>query len=294
MSPAPRGRRSGSKSGSRRDQHIEWLKLIEASGPFLSVPVLAKEWPDLDPLDAAQRDSLRRAHADWQATGDHDAWIAYVLRDLLGWSDEVRLDEDFSGLALEEPQHEAIITPSFTLTDPADGQIKLLGMISDDSPVTRIKGSDWPATPADRLAQLCRARGVELGLATDGRWWALVWSPAGGVTTVAVFDAIAWPDSSERTVVRAFISLLTRKRWFAVPEASRLPALLRESLKHQEDITEALGVQVRQAVELLVAAFARSDVPATPHAIAQSVSAETIATGNLSSRQPWVLLRCWS
>ena len=47
-----------------------------------------------------------------------------------------------------------------------------------------------------------------------------------------------------------------------MPEARQLPALLRESLKHQEDITEALGVQVRQAVELLVAAFARSDVPA--------------------------------
>jgi hypothetical protein len=42
----------------------------------------------------------------------------------------------------------------------------------------------------------------------------------------------------------------------------RLPALLRESLKHQEDITEALGVQVRQAVELLVAAFARAGVSA--------------------------------
>ena len=44
-------------------------------------------------------------------------------------------------------------------------------------------------------------------------------------------------------------------------ESHQLPALLRESVKHQEDITEALGVQVRQAVELLVAAFARSDVP---------------------------------
>ena len=79
---------------------------------------------------------------------------------------------------------------------------------------------------------------------------------------MAVFDSISWPDSSERTVVRAFISLLQRRRFFAVPEARQLPALLRESLKHQEDITEALGVQVRQAVELLVAAFARSDLQA--------------------------------
>jgi hypothetical protein len=266
MSPARR--RFGSSRGlpgspaSRREAHLEWLRLIEISGPFLSVPVLTAEWPDLEPLDLAARDRLRRAHADWQATGDRAPWIDFVLEDLLGWHGLVRRD-DMAALALEVAEHEAVITPSFTLTDPASGEIRLLGMVTDDSPVARVRGSDWPATPADRLAQLCRARGVELGLATDGRWWALVWSPAGGVTTVAVFDSISWSDSSERMVVRAFISLLERRRWFAVPEDHRLPALLRESLKHQEDITEALGVQVRQAVEMLVAAFSRSDgVPA--------------------------------
>ena len=256
MSPRPRTSR-----GSRREAHIEWLKLIDVSGPFLSVPVLTAEWPDLEPLDGAERDRLRRAHGDWQASGDRLAWIAFVLEELLGWQGLVRRD-DMDRLALPVAEHEAVITPSFTLNDPASGDVRLLGMVSDDSPVARVRGSDWPATPADRLAQLCRARGVELGLATDGRWWALVWAPAGGVTTVAVFDSISWPDSSERTVVRAFISLLQRRRFFAVPEARQLPALLRESLKHQEDITEALGVQVRQAVELLVAAFARSDVSA--------------------------------
>jgi hypothetical protein len=116
--------------------------------------------------------------------------------------------------------------------------------------------------PADRLAQLCRHHGVELGLATDGRWWALVWAPAGGVTTVAVFDAISWPDQSERTVVRAFLSLLQRRRFFAVPLERQLPALLRESLNNQEEITDRLGIQVRQAVELLVASFGRAGISA--------------------------------
>jgi hypothetical protein len=211
-------------------------------------------------LGAAERDRLRRAHGDWQASGDRLAWIAFVLEELLGWQELVRRD-DVDRLALPVTEHEAVITPSFTLNDPASGDVRLLGMVSDDSPVVRVRGSDWPATPADRLAQLCRARGVELGLATDGRWWTLVWAPTGGVTMMAVFDSISWPDSSERTVVRAFVSLLQRRRFFAVPESRQLPALLRESVKHQEDITEALGVQVRQAVELLVAAFARSDVP---------------------------------
>lgn len=265
MSPAraprgaqPRGRASASSGTARREAHLEWLRLIDVSGPFLSVPVLTKEWPDLAPLEPAARDRLRRAHAEWQSTGDAGPWIEFVLRDLLGWAGEVRLDGDFADLAVESPEHEAVITPSFTLTDPATGELRLLGLVTEGSPVARVRGDDWPAVPADRLAQLCRARGVELGLATDGRWWALVWSPAGGVTTVAVFDAVSWPESAERAVVRAFLSLLERRRWFAVPAESQLPALLRESLKNQEDITEQLGVQVRQAVEMLVAAFSRS------------------------------------
>ena len=255
MTPRPRTSRV-----PRREAHIEWLKLIDVSGPFLSVPVLTAEWPDLEPLEPAMRERVRREHGDWQAGGDRSSWIAFVLEELLGWQ-ELVLRDDMNRLALPVAEHEAVIKPSFTLSDPASGDVRLLGMISDDSPVARVRGSDWPATPADRLAQLCRARGVELGLATDGRWWALVWAPAGGVTTVAVFDAISWAESSERTVVRAFISLLQRRRFFAVQESRQLSALLRESVKNQEDITEALGVQVRQAVELLVAAFARSSVP---------------------------------
>ena len=68
---------------------------------------------------------------------------------------------------------------------------------------------------------LCRHHGIELGLATDGRWWALIWAPAKGVTTIAVFDAIAWPETAERDVVRAFLSLLERRRFFTVPEQRR-------------------------------------------------------------------------
>ena len=161
-----------------------------------------------------------------------------------------------AALALEVPEHETIDHPVVHAPRSGLWRVRLLGLISDGSPVARYAGSDWPATPADRLAQLCRARPVELGLATDGRWWALVWAPAGGVTAVAVFDSISWSDSFG-TYGGSRLHLPARaRRWFAVPVEHRLPALLRESLKHQEDITEALGVQVRQAVELLVAAFA--------------------------------------
>jgi len=255
--------RHGITGKDRRQTHIDWLRLIEVSGPFLSVPVLTAEWPDLEPLDTHTRDRLRQEHSQWQEdpAEARAGWIGFVLEELLGWQGALQRDGT-DRLALDVREHETRITPTFVLTDPSDRKIALLGLVSDGSPVARITGSDWPATPADRLVQLCRHHGTEMGLATDGRWWVLIWAPAGGVTTLAVFDAIGWPDSAERDVVRAFLSLLQRRRFFAVPPEHRLPALLRESLNNQEEITDRLGVQVRQAVELLVAAFGRADAAA--------------------------------
>ncbi|MGI5420337.1 Eco57I restriction-modification methylase domain-containing protein [Actinomadura luteofluorescens] len=166
-------------------------------------------------------------------------------------------------LAMEVPTYDATVTPSFALREPgaqaaADGKsIRVLGLVCDAHPNQRIRGSDWPATSADRLAQLCRHREVELGLCTDGRWWALIWAPRGSVTTTAVFDSVGWHEAAERDVVRAFVSILGRARFLGVPDEETLPALLEASKDNQEDITEALGVQVRQAVELLVAAIGR-------------------------------------
>lgn len=247
--------------------HKRWLSLIEISGPFLSVPVLRQTWPTLDALDKPDRERLRSRHADWltdQTEGQAD-WLEYVLGDLLGWGDAMHrtgLDD----LAVTVAEHDTVLTPDFALVQPGEeikpDTVRLLGVIcpAGGRPTARVKDSTWAATPADRLAQMCRHHEIELGLATDGRFWTLVWAPRGGATTMVTFDAIAWPEAAEREVVRAFRSLLHRRRFFAVPDDEKLVPLLRKSLDNQEEITEALGVQVRRAVELLVGAFGRIDV----------------------------------
>lgn len=173
---------------------------------------------------------------------------------------------DLTALAVEVPEHETTLVPDFALVEP-DEDVKpataaLVGLVCEAAPTARVPGSAWSATPVDRLAHLCRATGVELGLATDGRWWTLVWARPGEATATATFDAISWHESADLPVVRALVSLLRRRRFFAVPAAERLPALLRDSAGSGEDITEALGVNVRRAVELLVAAIGRAGVPA--------------------------------
>ncbi|PRW65226.1 Eco57I restriction-modification methylase domain-containing protein [Actinopolyspora mortivallis] len=255
-----------SKTPDAAEQHRQWLELIEVSGPFLSLPVLKRAWPNgPDALDKPTRQRLRRAHSAWQddVVAGQRAWIDYVLGELLGWGEQL-CRTGLEELALEVAEHDVRLEPSFALVEPGaevrPDTVRLLGMVCEpgQQPTARLAGSSWAATPADRMAQLCRHHGVELGLVTDGRWWALVRAPLSGVTTTAVFDAVPWPEAAEREVVRAFVSLLGRRRFFAVPEGERLPELLRASEDSQEEITEALGVQVREAVELLVAAFGRA------------------------------------
>jgi len=193
------------------------------------------------------------------------SWIRYVLADLLGWGDALH-EDGLDALAAEVSEYDTRIAPSFALVEPGEDvkpdSTRLLGVICPpgQQPTARIPGSTWSATPVDRLAHLCRHHGVELGLATDGRHWVLVWAPRGGVTSTVTFDAVAWNEAAERVVVRAFVSLLCRRRFFGVPADQRLVSLLEESKDKQEEITEALGVQVRKAVELLVAAIGRADV----------------------------------
>ncbi|GLZ14517.1 hypothetical protein Acsp04_47520 [Actinomadura sp. NBRC 104425] len=265
-------------------QHRDWLSLVEITGPFLSLPVLRETWPSLDPLDKSARERLRTQHGIWQdapETGQRD-WISYILGDLLSWGDALHFD-GADAFAIEVAEHDTTITPSFALVEPGEKlkpeTVRLLGMVCEpgQQPTARIKGDAWAATPADRMAHLCRYHNIELGLVTDGRWWALVWAPRGGVTTTAVFDAVDWAAAAERDVVRAFVSILCRRRFFGVRDEEKLVALLERSLDTQEEITEALGVQVRQAVELLVAAFGRAD--ALGSADLKDVSAHEVYRG---------------
>ncbi|MGW1534208.1 Eco57I restriction-modification methylase domain-containing protein, partial [Streptomyces aureus] len=301
------------KAADGRRQHQEWLDLTEVSGPFLTMPVLLRAWPQLDTLEKDERARIRARHADWQTdtTAGRDEWVAYVLGRLLGWDDALTFrqgESEHDGLdrlTLRVAEHNTEVRPDFALVEPgtdlavepdaqsAAKRVRLLGMTvpSGTAPTARVGGGgDWSAAPADRLARLLRHHGVPLGLVTDGRWWCLVWAPLGGVTTTAVFDAIGWNEAAERNVVRAFVSLLRRRRFFEYDDAETLVGLLKASLAAGEDVTEAMGVQVRQAVELLVDAIGRADVRAIEHG-APGLHASGVGAGEVYRGAVAVMMR---
>ncbi|MEU9060713.1 hypothetical protein AB0D13_18140 [Streptomyces sp. NPDC048430] len=316
MSPRPVSRGLAAAKAQALDgrrQHQEWLDLTEVSGPFLTMPVLRRAWPQLDALEKDERARLRARHADWQndTTAGRDEWVAHLLRSLLEWGDALVLrqgeseDAALDRLTLHVPEHGAVLRPDFALIEPdadlaaepdtaaAAKRVRLLGVTipAGTIPTSRAAaGGDWAAAPADRLARLLRHHDIPLGLVTDGRWWCLVWAPIGGVTTTAVFDTIGWNEAAERNVVRAFVSLLRRRRFFEYEEPETLVGLLKASLAAGEDVTEALGIQVRQAVELLVDAIGRADVRAMDGG-APGLHASGVAAGEIYRGAVAVMMR---
>ena len=106
--------------------------------------------------------------------------------------------------------------------------------------------------------RLCNAAKVDLGIATDGRFLALVYAPADGASAYGVFDTETITEGGDRDVLRALYSLLNLRRFTDYEPAQQLPDLFKESAEKEEDLTETLGVQVRRAVELLVEAIGRA------------------------------------
>src|SRR5262249_46550028 len=75
----------------------------------------------------------------------------------------------------------------------------------------------------------------------------------------ATWVATVFAEGAERTFLDSFTTVLGARRFFAVAAEDRLDALLAESAQAQTDVTDQLGLQVRRATELLVAAISRAD-----------------------------------
>src|SRR5215467_4130994 len=78
--------------------HVEWLSLIEISGPFLSMPVLLRVFPQgLDAHDPEVSRLLRAAYDEWADNqagprpdpAIHTQWLRFILANVLEMPREV-------------------------------------------------------------------------------------------------------------------------------------------------------------------------------------------------------------
>ncbi|MFC8797591.1 Eco57I restriction-modification methylase domain-containing protein [Promicromonospora sp. NPDC057138] len=263
------------------DRHRGWLELVDREGPFVAVPALKRVWPQgigqiSESAKAALRDAkpdIDRAWDQWfNKPGDEnvlagyrgarDKWVTAVLQDVAGWGNF--LTWDMASLPDGVPR---AASPDHAVTVEATGafvrgqDVGALVLVVDPVSSLRDPYDDaWSANPIDRMDAILRASGHPVGVVTDGRWWAIVSAQTDVMTASGIVDSQTWID--EGAVRDAFFALTEPKRLLGGAESDRLPALFRESVTAAEEITVALGTQVRRAVELLVSAFSESAIDA--------------------------------
>lgn len=246
--------------------HADWLSLVEVSGPFVSLPVLQRVFSEgLPRLEPSVSKTLRSLYEEWQdnptAPGKQRAWVMHVLTGILGHPAEQLLEGQAipPGLQANMAQMGELLRPDLALVGPIGsdlvGQPQLLIAIYPaeqglDKPVI---GKHWKATPATRMMELLHGANVSLGMVTNGEHWMLVYAPRGETTGYASWYSALWLD--EPITARAFHALLGVKRFFGVAAENTLVGLLKESANDQQEVTDQLGYQVREAVEVLVQSF---------------------------------------
>jgi methylase of polypeptide subunit release factors len=260
------------------DIHRAWLELVDADGPFLAVPALKRVWPqgmpqpDADAVAALKdaKPAFEKAWENWDKHPDDEAalefyreardeWTDVVLRDVVGWGDSYVTT--IPGNEVRSPNHAVTVRSSGALVH---GEVTgALVLVVDPVESLRDPLDDgWAISPVDRMEELMRAATVPVGVVTDGRWWAIVSAREQTMVASGIVDAQTWIEEPQTR--NAFIELLQRRRLIGGKSEDRLTELFKESVAAAEEITEALGTQVRRAVELLVQALSEAALGTMP------------------------------
>jgi len=246
-------------------RHTDWLPLIEVSGPFLTPGVLDTVFPQgLDALYPEDKKRLRSLWEEWNTAVDeqdrdlpalHQEWCRRVLTEFLEMPSQVLVaGEKWS---VTNDAGTACYAPQYCLINTEGNPLLFIGIYSPETKLDEIQHqADWPASPVEKMTRLCRSHHVRLGLLTNGEAWSLVNAPMDSLSGTATWYARLW--FLEPKTLRAFSSLLHVSRFFG-PTCEGLPALLDESLAHQEEVTDTLGSQVRSAVEVLIQGVDKAD-----------------------------------
>ncbi|MPZ83331.1 MAG: SAM-dependent DNA methyltransferase [Actinophytocola sp.] len=260
------------------DLHRGWLELVDTDGPFLAVPALKRVWPqgmpqpDADAVTAL-RDAKPAFEKAWENWDKHkedqaavefyrearDVWVDVVLREVLGWGE--LYGTTTAGLEVRSPNHAVTVRPDGALVH-GDTTGALVLVVDPVESLRDPLDDSWAASPVDRLEELLRAARIPVGVVTDGRWWAIVSAREQTMVASGVVDAQTWIEEPQTR--NAFIELLQRRRLVGGKPGDRLTELFGESVAAAEEITEALGTQVRRAVELLVQALSEAALGTTP------------------------------
>lgn len=249
--------------------HHRWLGFVQPKGLVVSPAAMVHAGVIVERNDSESQNRLKalvdeRIFADAKEPAPYISTFYTFAEKVLDWGWEpgcfVGTKEEPVPTELEFPlvDFEETLCPDFAVREmePKEGQSQwqLLVRVLEtganfDTPLRKKK---WEASPHARLERLLREKNVPAGLLFNGRVLRLVSAPYGESSGWLDFSIADMLNTQGRPIGAALRMLLSQERLLTLPEDKRLPALLSNSRKYQNTVSEQLAQQVLHALyELL-------------------------------------------
>jgi hypothetical protein len=253
--------------------HLEWLGFVRPTGLVVSAPALVRAGAILDRRDTEGQRLLRgcvedRSFDPKAPPAPHLPDFRTFAQSVLGWSFSPKgyagTVESPIPAALEVPllDYGETLRPDFAVheLEPKEGApawqllVRVLEPGEDLDSVIR-EGGQLEASAHGRMERLLRQTGVPAGLIFNGRALRLISAPRGESSGWIDFGVADMVQTSGRPISTALRLLLGQPRLLSLPRAQRLAALLEDSRKFQNEVSERLAQQVLHALYELLRGF---------------------------------------
>ena len=242
--------------------HAEWLGNVQPTGILVAAPALERH--GIVPTgDGRALAALQERLAAWAATPATPA----LVQDVFGWQPADMLSGDgvLGDLDVLLPETGHALRPDHAVPDPdpAPGAPPWQMLIRDlpagaDFDAATPHGS-WSASPHHLMTRLLQGTGVTIGLLVSPTAIRLIHLPQGEAAGYGTFPVPEMTEVRGRPMLAALHMLLEEQRLFGAP-SHRLPVLLRDSRKHQADVSAKLSGQVLGALHALLRGLHAADL----------------------------------
>jgi len=253
--------------------HLEWIGFVRPTGLVVSAPALVRAGAILERTDSEGQRLLRACVEEHEGDPKVDP-VPYLpdfrsfTESVLGWNyspkgyagtTESPIPSD---LEVPLPDYGETLRPDYAVRelDPQNGTVQwqlLIKVLERGDDFDRIVRGDGQleASAHSRMERLLRETRVHAGLLFNGQSLRLLSAPRGESSGWLDFRVADMVQTAGRPISTAMRLLLSQPRLLSLPRAQRLAALLEDSRKFQNEVSERLAEQVLHALYELLRGF---------------------------------------